>query len=228
MNYKIYALKLKNSEEIKYIGYTKKELYERLRQHKTNTIRKKYKNAFWIKKYRDDIEIVLIEEGIKTKEDICNKEIYYISYFLNKGYKLNNLTIGGDGNSMPSEATKKKISESHKGKKLTDETKSKISKGHKGKKLTDETIKNMSNCKSGIKNPFYGKKHTEETLNLLRNTKTTSKAIEVYEFTTNRYVGSYTSLTDCANKLSLSVSKISIVLSGKAKHTKGFTFKLIV
>ena len=55
-----------------------------------------------------------------------------------------------------SEETKAKISKSNKGKKLSEETKQKLSLSHKGKKLSEETKQKMSISRKG-------KKHSEET-----------------------------------------------------------------
>lgn len=50
---------------------------------------------------------------------------------------------------------KRKISEAHKGKKVTEETRKKQSESHKGKKFTEETKKNMSEA-------HLGRVHSEE------------------------------------------------------------------
>lgn len=69
-----------------------------------------------------------------------------------------------------SEETKKKISESNKGKQcrkyvMSEEHKLKISISKKGKKRPDvsEYLRNNNHKKIGKLNPFFGKKHTEET-----------------------------------------------------------------
>ena len=69
-----------------------------------------------------------------------------------------------------SEETKKKISEGHKGennhnygKSLSEETRNKISESLKGRTLSEETKKKIGEANKGEKHPFYGKQHTEET-----------------------------------------------------------------
>lgn len=83
------------------------------------------------------------------------------------------------GKSLSAE-TKKKLSESGKGrlptsgfngKMHTEETKNKMSAAHKGKKLSEETRKKLSESMKGKnkgKKPFYGKKHSEETKRKMR------------------------------------------------------------
>lgn len=149
-NYKIYGLKLKDSNDIRYIGLTSRDLEDRFKEHLTITINYKYKNGYWIKKYKDNIEIVLIEDNIKSFENVCLKEIFYIKYYRELGFELNNLTHGGEG-MRATEETRKKISESQKGKKISEECKEKIKNTLSGRKLTTEHIENMRQSKIGYK-----------------------------------------------------------------------------
>jgi hypothetical protein len=152
-DYKIYGLKLKDSDEIKYIGMTKQSLENRLMGHISSSKRYNHKNACWLKGHKDEVEIVLIEDGILTNKDCCQKEIHYIKLFKSFGANLNNYTIGGDsGGGMSgkkqSEETRKKISESHTGKKQGPAW-NKGMKGSpggpkKGTKFSDEHRKKLS------------------------------------------------------------------------------------
>ena len=56
-----------------------------------------------------------------------------------------------------------KISNSHKGKKLSETTKKKISKAFKGKKLSEEHKRKLSNVHKGEKNHFSRRHHSEES-----------------------------------------------------------------
>ena len=90
----------------------------------------------------------LKEEYIKTcysEEEMCSDEQYYIKLFKTLWPNGYNLTEGGDGGI------------------LCEETKRKLSNSHKGKQLSDETKKKISESTSGEKNPFYGRQHSEET-----------------------------------------------------------------
>jgi hypothetical protein len=65
-----------------------------------------------------------------------------------------------------SESTKRKISESHKGKKLSEEHRKKLSESHKGNPgriFTDEEKQKYSEMRKGDKNPRFGKIVSEET-----------------------------------------------------------------
>jgi hypothetical protein len=149
-NYKIYALKLIDDDNIKYIGFTSRNLEDRFKEHLYVTINLKYKNGYWIKKYKDNIEIILIEDNIKSIEEVCEREIFYIRYYRELGFNLNNLTNGGGGMRATDE-TRRKISESQKGKTLSNEHKEKIRNTLTGRKLTPEHIENVKNSKIGYK-----------------------------------------------------------------------------
>ena len=90
-----------------------------------------------------------------TDNHLNQMEIYYIGKYAPKF----NFTKGGDGSFglEHSEETRKKMSESHKGKKLSDEHKRKISETQRGKKFSDEHKRKMSKSISKTKNTtgFY-------------------------------------------------------------------------
>jgi len=81
------------------------------------------------------------------KKELRKREKWWIAHFdcvWPKGYNLNH--GGGGGVIKHSEKTKKKMSESR-----------------KGRTLTEEHRRKMSKSKKGEKHPFYGKSHSEET-----------------------------------------------------------------
>ena len=94
---------------------------------------KKSRNKYWhniVKKHGMSIEI--IEENL-TWDEACDREKYWIAYYGRD--KLCNMTDGGEGScgKIVSEDTKRKISKSKIGKKLSEEHIKKISEGNKGK-----------------------------------------------------------------------------------------------
>ena len=149
MCYKIYGLKLKNSKDIKYIGYTSKNIEERLHTHITRTIYYKHKNANWLRKNKKDIEVFLIEDNILDHKMVCDKEKYYIDLYKKMGYDLNNLTEGGDGvvGMVISDETRKKLSIASKGRKMSESAKQKMSESKKGieKSLKEKMRLNKQN-----------------------------------------------------------------------------------
>lgn len=170
LEYKIYGLKIKDNNRIYYVGRTSNLLSTRLSKHKTNAKLSRTNNyrANWINKHGDEIEIVLIEGGIKTKQEACEKEIYYIAFYKEKFGSLINATIGGDGGCegyKHSAESKKKIGDAHRG-----ISKPYVSKIMSNRKVTKETLKKMSdNTKKQIEkfgNPMLGKKRPD---NIERN-----------------------------------------------------------
>lgn len=152
MNGKIYKVTSPSGKV--YIGITINSLQHRKRQHYHTAFRISSQNynskiCFAIRKYNELLKWEIVEEKIKTYEELKQKEIYYISYFnsYEEGY---NSTLGGDGKGkIVSLETRLKLSKINLNKKLSNQTKLKISNSLKGKMVKE-------------KNPMYGKKHTEE------------------------------------------------------------------
>lgn len=84
-----------------------------------------------------------------SKEEADTMEIQLIAEYKTQN-SLFGYNIAAGGASAMTEETKRKISESHKGKRHTEESKKKMSKSKKGRYI-------------GKDNPFYGKHHTEES-----------------------------------------------------------------
>lgn len=139
----------------KYFGITSKPVEVRWRDGKAYGayLGKAINKYGW-----DNFEHFVLYNGL-TEELAKYFEQYLISEFCTQDSNLGyNLTGGGDGkvNWHPSEATRKKISDSHKGKKASAETRAKLSKAHKGKKpgtagksLSEATKKKLSDSLKG-------------------------------------------------------------------------------
>lgn len=113
-----------------------------------------------------------------TKEEAEQKEIELIDYYKSNQRKYGyNVQNGGNTTGTHSEETRKKISESNKGKIRTKETRKKMSDVNKGKTLTDETKQKISDAITGkilteetkqrISDANKGRKLTEEHKNHL-------------------------------------------------------------
>ena len=134
-----------------------------------------------IKKYGwDNIKHEIVATGLSKKAAAAmEQELIFRDDTMNpeKGY---NCTSGGDFGFVFSEATRKKLSEAHKGiplneerrKKLVEgrknkgfsaETREKISKAHTGRRHTDASRHNMSEAHKGNPSPMKGKHHDETT-----------------------------------------------------------------
>ena len=150
-----------------YIGQTIQDAEKtRIRDHLTGNGNRILKNA--VKKYgREAFTFEILHDGIIPEflnmleiEEIANHNCVRPN-----GY---NLTEGGEGG-LPSEETRRKLSEAHKGEKhnnygktLPEETRRRISEAGKGKKRSEETRRRISESKKGENHPNYGKKLSEE------------------------------------------------------------------
>lgn len=116
-----------------------------------------------IQKYgKENFKIEQIDSAT-SREELDEKECYWIRFYNSQIPNGYNLESGGVTNKEVNEVTRKKLRETHLGEKafwygkhLSDETKSKLSKSHigkskywLGKKRDDETIKKMSKNRKG-------------------------------------------------------------------------------
>ena len=84
-----------------------------------------------------------------TQEELDEWEQYYIKFYNTLYPNGYNLEKGGRGG-VPSEETRRKLSEIGKGRHHSEETKKKLSEYRKGKQLSEETKKKMSEAHKGI------------------------------------------------------------------------------
>ena len=148
---------------------------------KGNRAYKKHRKGIGVPK--DKSRIIFLKQNL-TEEQAFRHEIYMIAVFGRKDLGngiLHNRTDGGEGSSgwVPSEETRRKISEASKGntymlgKTLSEETKRKMSETRKGKTHSEETKKKQSEVKKGktfseehrrnLSEAQKGKTHSEET-----------------------------------------------------------------
>lgn len=122
-NFMIYGLaSSKTPDIIEYIGFTAMALNRRYNDHVSTA--KKYKNvkAKWVNQLLGDghnLILVVLEEGISTLEEACEREQYYIQKY-NLISPLKNTTKGGIGTPgwKPSTETRRKQSFAHKARRL--------------------------------------------------------------------------------------------------------------
>jgi len=197
---------------VRYVGKTD-DIKIRLKEH----IRK----AKYSKTHKNNWINSLLNKGlnpiIETIDKIPNNEasfweIYWIEQFKAWGFNLTNIAIGGLGGNLGSEVNKK-ISESKKGFKHSEETKNSLRNFRLGKKHNEETIKMFSDTRKGINNPMWGKKRTESS-------KKYTKIIQLD--INNNFLKEWQGVTIVANELKISRQSITDVCYGRHKTAGGY------
>ena len=180
-NYTVY-MHVNKINNKKYIGITKTSVNKRwgrdgcgYRSDKQSVFCRALQKYGW-----DNFEHVILYENL-SQDEACNMEIKLIKEYKtqdsNFGYNVQpGGQLGNDG-VVFSEESKKKMSEAHKGKKLTDEHKNKISEGCKGHNPcvhSEETKEKLSRINTGktlsddtknkISKTLTGIKRSKETL----------------------------------------------------------------
>jgi hypothetical protein len=127
-SYLLYGLYCPYNDELRYIGITTGLLSTRLAGHLRNPTNGKI--ALWFKELKKDgkTPIIKLINEYATYEDLLNAEINEIKENREKTTKLLNVADGGNINPM--------FNKTH-----TEDAKFKISNTHKGRKLSDEQIK---------------------------------------------------------------------------------------
>jgi len=162
---KIYSLSSTSNNEVRYIGQTTQKLNRRLSQHICYAKKKATAVTKWIMRE--------LELGFKININLLNDnavfnltEIEAIKDYRLKGFRLLNLTDGGEGtlgwrgnkgNKRPDLAARNRLGKGKPGRATTQETKDKISKAHKGRKAPWLSERN----KLGKGKP--GHPHTDES-----------------------------------------------------------------
>lgn len=153
--YKIYWLSDPRTSEMRYIGQTTHKLEYRLKSHCKTPQKEKTHKTWWIRQLRKiglkpKIHLLQI---LPDKTSLNLAEIYWIAHFKMLGCDLTNIAPGGEGRHGPfSDETKRKMSDAHKGKTLSDETKLKMSLAKQN--MSDETKRKISIAHFGKKGKF--------------------------------------------------------------------------
>lgn len=212
----IYTLSDPDSLQVRYVGKSKKP-NNRYSQHLIDAKNNKYKC------YKDNWIRSLLKTNKKPIIDIIDElesndwewlEQYWISQFKAWGFKLTNMTDGGDGNNnqifSPESLIKRSLK--LKGIKRPNEVIEKIKKSNTGKKLSQET-------KNKLRNTNLGKIQSLET----RLKK--SKPIIMYNLN-GEEINRFSSLSLASSFLKCRKSNISNSIIRKSKYKK-YKFKYI-
>ena len=136
----IYILIDPRDNQVRYVGKTK-SINRRYYQHNSEASKiRNHKNNWLLSLKNNNLkpEMVTIDEC--EDDSWVLLEQWYIELFKSWGYKLTNLTKGGEGayGYKHTEESKQKMSHGNKGKIISLETREKISKAVKGRKYSDE------------------------------------------------------------------------------------------
>ena len=152
VKYELYGLYCPYTDNLKYIGITKNGLERRLNQHLKNPTN--YFISKWFKELNINNKkpvIKLIKE-CETYEELLQSEINEIKKYRDLKIDLYNISDGGDINPML-------------GKTHSEEARKKISLTHKGRKISpDEKLMRKERLKELWSNPEWSKKVRENML----------------------------------------------------------------
>ena len=224
-----------------YIGQTVRPEY-RFKSHINDAINKKDNNKFHnaLRKYGLDNFVYCILEDNVLRNNLNMKEIEWIEYY-DSFYSGYNLTLGGGGtvSRICTEETRKKLSESRKGKtpwifgkhhsKESREKMSEASKGANnpfyGKHRKESTKQKISTSNKGKHsfNGMYGKHHKESTKKKMSISNKNKSKVNKYDLNGN-FICSYNSITE-AIKQNPKAAHISDVCRGIRKQAAGFIWK---
>lgn len=197
---------------------------------------KKNRNNYWknIVNKHGFISQKLVEDI--TEKKAFSEEMFYISYFKFLGFKLCNMSDGGEGNNNPSDEVRKKLS--FIAKNISDETRNKMKLTAMGRRVSDETRLKMS---IKHKNPSVetrqkmsmrskGRKHSQETKNkmsiinknrskeLVKRITDKNKIPIIQLDLYNNFISEWDSATDAGKALKITPSDISCCCKGKYKN----------
>lgn len=161
----------------------------------------------------DNIKHEILFDSL-TKEEACQKEIELISK-----YKSNIPQFGYNKSSGGECAASGVV--------FTTERLCKMSEAHKGKRLSEETRQKLSEALKGENAFWYGKHHSIETRKKLSQTHKGKPALNKKKVLCVETGNIYESVTTAAKEIGVSLSLIVVVCKGKQKTAGGYHWKYI-
>lgn len=240
----IYTLADPRTNEVRYIGKTKKTLYRRLSEHITTSKNLKDHRSKWIQSlvqqnFHPKIEVL----DTCQEENWQETEKFWISILKFLGVDLVNQNEGGYGNNGHrfSQESKRKISMSLTGKKQSKETIEKRSSQMRGRKLSAEHIakcvatrisrqyKMSDSLKLKISNFNKNKKLSEDHKAILKyhaqlNNAKNSKKVAQYSLN-GQLLGVYSCAREASLITNANISNIRLCCKNKRKRAGGFLWK---
>lgn len=220
----IYGLVDPFTNQLRYIGQTKQNPYDRFSSHCCSTRNRGTKNENWIKSLalQKAKPNLLIIDTVDIKDWIF-WEMFYIAYYKSIGCKLNNLTKGGDITNINKADKLKNRSLQHKGKKVIlndskifDSIKQCADFLNENAITVQQAIAKKRNLKGNIIQ-YYGN-HKNEKIRL-SNIQRPVIAIK------NNIETRYNNAKEAAFVLNIDYSSICKCLKGKKSTVNKFEFK---
>ena len=115
----------------------------------------------WKRDGEENFEFTILLEC--EESDLNMYEEYYIFDLMTFDPRVGYNKNYGGKSGRPTAETKRKLSESAKGRQFSEETRRKLSETKKGKQLSEETKRKISEANKGKKGYWYGKQLSEET-----------------------------------------------------------------
>ena len=225
----VYAFVDENKKPF-YVGRTY-NIVKRNKEHlfevkKGNTLPKYNKLRKLIKQGNDFKNLVIALETNIPSDLIEEKEIYYIAKLRQEGYKLKNLTDGGEGaiNTIP--GLSEKLKKIHTGKKRSSESKKRMSQARMGIVFSDEHKNNLSIAWEKRRKEKPTKIETTEKIKAALKGKANIKKYKLTDPEGKEYV-TENGLTLFCEQHNLTRPNLMQVVSGKRTHHKGWTIKKI-
>lgn len=205
---KIYSLEDPLTKEIRYVGKTKDTLEKRFSTgHMFAIHREKSYKRNWLKSLENkglQPTITLLDE-IPSTEDWEWLEKYWISQIKSWGFRLTNMTEGGEGNKnqvFSKESIEKRASKLR-GRKYSKEHCAKISKALKGK--------------------VKSKQHIMDLTATVRRKQ--AKKILQYDFKGN-FIKEWPSIREAAKNMKVDKTSLSRAVRGLWTHSAGYKWKI--
>ena len=182
----IYKITNKITNKV-YIGQTSIKLEARWKKHIYSALRNEDKYIFHkaIRKYGAACFTLEIIDYAATKDELNEKEIYWIAYYNSKTPNGYNMTNGGDGvvGCYRGEQYRQKMSNALKNHIVSDETREKISKSKKGTKPWNYGLRtNPSKEKKDIKRRVSKiDKNTKEELFVYNSIREASQLNNIHQ-----------------------------------------------
>lgn len=242
----IYTLADPRTNEVRYVGKTKKKLYRRLSEHIATSKNLKDHRSKWIQSLaRQNLKPKIEMLDICQEEDWQEVEKFWIKTLKFLGVRLVNQNEGGCGNNghRLSDESKRKISASLTGKKQSKEVVEKRASQLRGRKLHPEHIakciatrkarqhKLSEASRQKMRDSHKNKKISEEHRALLihygqlNNAKNAKKVAQ--HSPTGELINIYSCAREASLKTQINISSIRMCCRNERKKAGGFIWKFI-